>query len=449
MPTAQDLPAEITTRAVVAKLLVTVSLFAFDACTKLLFTVAVLGSVQSSKVAMNQYQVVAMLQYLAAGGAFLGIASVGSLLFVPATLTAYSKLAASRVNKGKPAEEAAILERCEQDSTWTAILRNASDLHMHVHVPCIDLVRMSTSSINPLSCANLFKVVNLIYFSYIVLLWPTSTTFSKVVMVLYGIVFWASPLFVHILTLYYIRRISNLWPQPARNAQLTPLIRQLTILTNVGGLFLGDGVCSLPGVWAWLWYTELKPKLSVRADNMADSVACSVLKDSVKPAVTRLLVNGWCLLVAYTLTEWIRMLLMSGIATVAAASRMSPDSFSNDSLRIVVAALSATIELTKSARDKWKLLERGMQQMSYAGALVFLFEEHFRTNEWKIDGVDINTKGLHRIDILEGWHNLQQPLDAMATNGGDEFTQLVLKAQEMVRRANKAVASDNLKAAFV
>uniref|UniRef100_A0A383WPF9 Uncharacterized protein n=1 Tax=Tetradesmus obliquus TaxID=3088 RepID=A0A383WPF9_TETOB len=120
-----------------------------------------------------------------------------------------------------------------------------------------------------------------------------------------------------------------------------------------------------------------------------------------------------------------------------------------DSVRVALAVLSLAVTYIKSVRDKWRLLERGMQQFSYAGAVVLQFE-HQLPAQYSTE--DPQLSAVNKLSaFVERWRIVKRVLQGMTDEqlGHAKMQQVLLVVQEMVRRANKAVLSDNVKVCYL
>lgn len=80
----------------------------------------------------------------------------------------------------------------------------------------------------------------------------------------------------------------------------------------------------------------------------------------------------------YFLTEWlcIAMLAVTAGLVVTLRAETASDPGAGTALRVTAAVLPLGVTYTKSVRDKWKLLERAMQQLSYGGSILLLLDQH-------------------------------------------------------------------------
>jgi hypothetical protein len=173
---------------------------------------------------------------------------------------------------------------------------------------------------------------------------------------------------------------------------------------------------------------------------------------SISAATTRLLFDSLLMLEVYFLAEWLRILLLLAAACVALSWRLSPAGWlstvlqlSPDVVRAVMAVLSLAVTYIKSVRDKWKLLERGMQQFAYGAAVVIQLEQTLLPLYlWRREARSC-------VQYLARWQHIEQYLLQMSPDAlAQKYVQQQLQiAQEMLRRANKAVMSDNIKACYL
>jgi len=417
-----DLVSQLQSRAFVAQVVVTVIVNGFDACAALVFVFSVLKGVD-----------VRVLRIIAVIGVVLGALSLARLAFIPPTLAAYAALAASRLNECD-AESAAMVAQCRIDSSWRQLFN-------HIAVPddepdpqhhwcgyhyaiCISGISNCISWCMPgSSMALLWGAARMMWFVAWQGLWlamlaygapslyyyssdlPPSDT--NIVLVLYICVYLSLPLCLHAVLLCCIWALKQTWPR------FPKMLREVVHAADTLSLWYGFGVGTLPGVWSWQCLTDARP-----AVNLAGTVAqhqhdyhhlelIRVLNASIRPATTRLLLNAWAMLVVYSLTEWVRVLSLAFAAFLAVKWQASPHAGSNDppfTMQAAMAALSLAVNYIKSVREKWQLLERGMQQMSYGGALVLLFEEWLKVKGWiseeSGESVPVLLKHLHRQDLI-------------------------------------------------
>jgi hypothetical protein len=181
------------------------------------------------------------------------------------------------------------------------------------------------------------------------------------------------------------------------------------------------------------------------------NVSLVQLKVSVCATTSRLLRNSWALHEVYWLTEWLRIMLLAAAACIAVSWRLSPAAALQpvpDHMRAAMAVLSLAVTYIKSVRDKWKLLERGMQQFSCAGAVV----EQCET--WLHQGHHFPLQPLHGrfgfADYADRWWAVELSLREMSAVGlASHVQQQLLVVQEMLRRGNKAIMADNVKACYL
>jgi hypothetical protein len=219
------------------------------------------------------------------------------------------------------------------------------------------------------------------------------------------------------------------------------------------------------------------PKVRTAAGVQGTNVHWQVLTSSIMPTTTRLLLNGRAMLKVYYFTEWLRIVMLAVSAGLAVSwrARMAAGNASDVELRVAMAVLSMGVVYTKSVRDKWKLLERAMQQLSYGGAIVLLFDLRVGILKlWPKRGAatllsivviphgqpeDVGKMLVpvapmwHCIDFVQGWSRIITEFDWEGPVSADDAYICegvwLKQLQELVRRANKATLAENTKACFL
>jgi hypothetical protein len=256
------------------------------------------------------------------------------------------------------------------------------------------------------------------------------------------------PLFWHGAVLMYISvAVRVIFKGPDRLGGFLPG----KVSEALGLLSCYSGVGKLPAVWAWQCWIDLAEKATkvVGSSPVAQPAINPVMmRLSILASVDRLFTNSWPMFQVYFLTEWLRILLLVAAACIGVSWRVSSAGQPTpDYVRASMAVLSLAVTHIKSVRDKWKLLEHGMQQFSYAGAVV-LQMEHTMQRLLALQTTQAaclqcrNTFG----SFAARWYVLEARLQALSPADLESSKQVV---HEMVRRANKAVMSDDVKACYL
>jgi hypothetical protein len=122
----------------------------------------------------------------------------------------------------------------------------------------------------------------------------------------------------------------------------------------------------------------------------------------------------------YFLTEWFRICCLTGAAFTVIAWQVHLDDgapVTDVGLRVTIAALSAAATTVKSVRDKWKMLERSMQQLSFAGALLLSFGQILTPN------VNPSKSPFEQKDLFGLWYAVAEELSQephVAFGAGEE-----------------------------
>jgi hypothetical protein len=485
--------SELQSRVFWAKVWVVVFTYGFDACAALVFTLSLLGTVQ-----------LAVLQGLAVAGAMLGMVCYGAgLVVVPPTMAAYAKLAASREHKGEalhPTKQDDVVRQCQVGSTWAALfyhmhlasLENVPDpmvwpgswrlrlqamrrawfdeLHKAAQLPFVSQLTMITTSQLPAAAAVVFQyacfgAVTAAATVTTIIGVPFNTNIDSAtrgVVGAFAVIYCTWPVIVHCLALLTIGFQAIAKPPKSDSGFSSKHTYVLDFLSAdyayapfIASAMLG----SLPHVWAWQCWVGLAAKseevvtTQTRVTSPAN-VSVAQLKLSVCATTSRMLLNSWALLEVYWLTEWLRIMLLVAAACIAVAWRLSPAAALQpvpDHMRATMAALSLGVTYIKSVRDKWKLLERGMQQFSYAGAVVDHCQKWLGFPGPVHDGMRPSRSTFGFAEYAERWERVEGLLQRMsvAQLESPPAQQQLRMVQEMLRRANKAVMADNVKACYL
>lgn len=244
------------------------------------------------------------------------------------------------------------------------------------------------------------------------------------------------------------------------------------------GIARFSGLGDLPAVWAWQCWIDLAAKAAKVVGNSKhcfteqgeaagkDPAAKHIqapgvlspaeVQLSIIASVDRFFNGSWLMFQVYFLTEWIRIVLLIAAACIAVSWRTSAAAGSSakgqtalDCMRAAVAVLSLAVTYIKSVRDKWRLLGRGMQQASFAGAVVLQFEHQLPAQH---RSAAPKLKYMNRFgSFVARWWTVKAALQGMSDDelASAEVQQLLLVVQEVVCRANKAVMAQNLYACYL